>query len=84
MATSYPTFTLSEKLTPEQLDFFNTNGFIHFKNFIKPETVSSIIDASKQVEQKWIQEDIKKINGVPIKYGKDLDGSAIVLSLIHI
>jgi ectoine hydroxylase-related dioxygenase (phytanoyl-CoA dioxygenase family) len=78
MATSYPTFTLSEQLTQDQLDFFNTHGFIHFKNFIKPETVSSIIDASKQVEQKWIQEDVKKINGVPIKYGKDLDGSAIV------
>lgn len=78
MATSYPTFTLSDKLTAEQLDFFNTHGFIHFKNFIKEETVSSIIDASKQVENTWIDNDIKKINGVPIKFGKDLDGKPIV------
>lgn len=78
MATSYPTFTLSDKLTTAQLDFFNQHGFIHFKNFIEPETVSSIIEASKQVETKWINENIKKINGVPIKYGKDFDGAPIV------
>lgn len=78
MATSYPTFTLSDKLTQEQLDFFHQHGFIHFKNFIKSETVSSIIDASKEVQEKWVKQDIKKINGVPIKYGKDLDGSPIV------
>jgi len=78
MATSYPTFTLTDKLTFEQLDFFNKHGFIHFRNFIEQETVASIISASKQVETDWINRDIKKINGVPIKYGKDLDGSRIV------
>jgi len=78
MATSYPTFTLSDQLTADQKEFFHTHGFIHFKNFIKSETVSNIIDASKQVEQNWIAGAVKKINGVPIKYGKDLDGSPIV------
>lgn len=78
MATSYPTFTLSEKLTAAQIDFFNTNGFIHFKNFITPDTVSSIVDASLHVQRKWIEQGLKKVNGVPIKYGKDLDGSEIV------
>ncbi|MCZ4223134.1 phytanoyl-CoA dioxygenase family protein [Pedobacter rhodius] len=78
MATSYPTFTLSDKLTPEQLDFFNKHGFIHFKNFIEEETVSAIINASKQVEKSWISNGTKKINGVPIKFGKDLDGTPIV------
>lgn len=78
MAESYPTFTLSNKLNETQKEFFNEHGFIHFKNFIKPETVSAIIDASKQVEKTWIKDGIKKINGVPIKYGKDLDGNEIV------
>ncbi|MDY0988226.1 phytanoyl-CoA dioxygenase family protein [Flavobacterium sp. CFBP9031] len=78
MGSSYKTFTLTEQLTNEQINFFNEHGFIHFKKFINPKTVSSIIDAFKQVEQKWIENDIKKINGVPIKYGKDLDSSAIV------
>ncbi|WP_119791370.1 phytanoyl-CoA dioxygenase family protein [Flavobacterium anhuiense] len=78
MVSSYKTFTLANQLTAEQINFFNQYGFIHFKNFITSETVSSIIDASKEVEQKWIDNDLQKVNGVPIKYGKDLDGSPIV------
>ncbi|WP_443943894.1 phytanoyl-CoA dioxygenase family protein [Pedobacter sp. AW1-32] len=78
MATSYPTFTLSDQLTREQIDFFNLNGFIHFKNFITADTVSDIIRSSKTVERTWIDKEVKKVNGVPIKYGKDLDGTQIV------
>jgi hypothetical protein len=78
MVSSYKTFTLANQLTDEQINFFNQHGFIHFKNFINPETVSSIIDASNEVQQKWIDNDLQKVNGVPIKYGKDLDGSPIV------
>lgn len=71
-------FTLGDKITTEQTDFFNKNGFIHFRNFIKPETVNDIIQASVEVQQKWITDQKIKINGIPIKYGRDLDGSAIV------
>lgn len=78
MATSYPRFTLAETLTTEQKGFFNQHGFIHFKNFITPETVNSIIKASVEVQRKWLTDDVKKVNGVPIKYGRDVDGSPIV------
>ncbi|MFW0718583.1 phytanoyl-CoA dioxygenase family protein [Pedobacter sp. N23S346] len=78
MASSYPTFTLSEKLTEEQIEFFNIHGFIHFKNFITKPTVDSIIQASKEVQKDWINADVRKINGVPIKYGKDINGEKIV------
>lgn len=78
MATTYKTFTLTDALTDEQREFFHTNGFIHFKKFISPETVVSIIKASEEVQRKWIDADVKKINGVPIKYGHNLDGSPIV------
>ncbi|SMD15450.1 phytanoyl-CoA dioxygenase family protein [Pedobacter nyackensis] len=78
MGNSYIKFTLGNKITAEQKDFFNQNGFIHFKSFIKPETVNDIIKASVQVQQQWIENEKVKVNGIPIKYGKDLDGSAIV------
>lgn len=74
----YPHFTLSEKLTDEQKEFFHEHGFIHFKNFIQPNTVQSLIEASQQVQQKWLDRKLEKANGVPIKYGTDLDGSRIV------
>lgn len=78
MSNIYTTFTLSDIISPEQLEFFNENGFIHFKNFIKAETIQAIIKASKEVEQKWIRDEVKKVNGVPVKYGKDLNGETIV------
>lgn len=78
MDNSYVKFDLGTTITAEQKDFFNQNGFIHFKNFIKKETVNDIIEASQQVQQQWITNGKVKVNGIPIKYGKDLDGSAIV------
>lgn len=78
MAGLYQKFTLGDIITPEQQAFFNQHGFIHFTNFIKPETVADIIKASEQVQQKWIADQVQKVNGVPIKYGKDVDGSPIV------
>lgn len=78
MSATYPKFTLGETLSYDQKEFFNIHGFIHFKNFISPETVQSIIRASLEVQQDWLENDVKKVNGVPVKYGKDLDGSPIV------
>ena len=78
MLLSYPKFTLGPVITPEQHHFFNRNGFIHFKKFIEPETVTDIVRASEQVQQNWIASKVEKVNGIPIKYGKDLDGSSIV------
>lgn len=78
MATSYPRFSLTESLTTEQKTFFNTNGFIHFKNFITTDTVDSIIKASQEVQSNWVNNAVEKVNGVPIKYGRDLDGSPLV------
>jgi len=76
--SNYPVFNLSEQLTPEQLAFYDKNGFLHFKNFLSAETVQSIIKAMYEVQDKWIAENREKVNGVPIKYGTDVDGSKIV------
>jgi phytanoyl-CoA hydroxylase len=78
MENSYPRYTLGDTITAEQQAFFNKNGFIHFKSFIKPETVNDIVDASLKVQQQWLDDQKLKVNGIPIKYGKDLDGSPIV------
>jgi phytanoyl-CoA hydroxylase len=75
---NYPIFTLGDKLTPEQIEFFEKYGFVHFRNFVSPEGVSQIIKAIEAVQQKWVSEEVEKINGVPIKYGYDADGSKIV------
>ncbi|MVT12202.1 phytanoyl-CoA dioxygenase family protein [Chitinophaga tropicalis] len=78
MPTAYTTFTLGNSLTEEQKSFFEEHGFIHFSGFLSPDSVQEIVDASEQVQKKWIAEDVQKVNGVPVKYGKDLNGEKIV------
>ncbi len=76
--SNYPLFYLDNVLTQEQKDFFEKNGFIHFKNFISKETVSLILAESEKIQKDWIESDRKSVNGVPIKYGTDVDGKKIV------
>jgi phytanoyl-CoA hydroxylase len=76
--SEYPLFHLTEKLTEEQKNFFETYGFIHFRPFISQEMVHKILLESERVQSEWIAKDVKMINGVPIKYGFDIDGKKIV------
>lgn len=74
----YPKFTLGDKLTEEQKQFFETYGFIHFKSFVNSQTVSEMLKESERVQDRWIEEDRKMVNGVPIKFGRDVNGKRIV------
>src|SRR5438445_755174 len=74
----YPTFALGEKLDAEQVEFFDRNGFIHFSSVLSRPQVEEIISSTEKVQHRWIKEGVKKINGVPVKYGKDENGNDIV------
>ena len=78
MSKTYPKFHLKEKLSSQEIDFFHQNGFIHFKNFINQEAIQSIIKASNAVEKVLLKDEVKKVNGVPLKFGKDLNGNTII------
>jgi ectoine hydroxylase-related dioxygenase (phytanoyl-CoA dioxygenase family) len=75
---NYPLFTLGETITDEQRKFFDAYGFLHFRPFISKEMVSEILKESERVQAEWIAEDRKLVHGVPVKYGKDIDGKKIV------
>ncbi len=75
---SYTKFDFGSDFSEDQLNFFEDNGFLHFKNFIDKETVKEIINASEEVGEQWMKNDVKQVYGVPVKYGKDLDGRKIV------
>jgi ectoine hydroxylase-related dioxygenase (phytanoyl-CoA dioxygenase family) len=75
---NYPLFNLGESLTQDQKDFFEKYGFLHFKSFIDKETVNLVLRESEKIQDQWIREDVKAVNGVPIKYGTDIDGKRIV------
>ncbi|MFN7791549.1 MAG: phytanoyl-CoA dioxygenase, partial [Cyclobacteriaceae bacterium] len=74
----YPEFTLGESLTKDQIEFFEKNGFIHFKNFISKEMVDILLRDAEKIQDEWVSQGYKMINGVPIKYGTDITGKTIV------
>lgn len=74
----YKTFTSNGDLTAEQLNFFSRNGFIHFKNFLNKEEVSSLWNSVSDVHNEWITEKREKINGIPVVFGQDEHGNKIV------
>ena len=70
-------FTLADSLTQEQVDFFDKNGFIVFNNFIDGDAVQLFKDEAKRVEKDWITEGRDKVNGVPLKWGKDEEAGQV-------
>ena len=72
------TFTMGDSILAEQLAFFNKNGYIVFKNFLEKETVNLFLNEMKRVEISLVEQGIEKINGIPLKYGKDENGKTIV------
>ena len=76
--STYKKFAFQGSLTKEQTDFFQTHGFIHFERFASRETVAEIIQSTERVQQQWINSNVEKVNGIPIKYGQDENGQTIV------
>jgi len=74
-------FTLGEKLTDEQLQFFDENGAIVFRNFVPVETAKLFITEARRIEKQWIEEGREKVNGTPLKYGKDEHGNPTIQRL---
>jgi len=75
---NYPRFEFSDPLGSDPLEFFAKHGFLHFNNFISRETVSDIRAEIRTIEEKFVERQVEKINGVPIKYGTDVDGRKII------
>ncbi len=78
LSPEYPRFTLESELTAEQRAFFAKYGFLHFRAFAPLAHVQEILQATEQIQARWLAHGVEKVNGVPIKYGHDVDGSRIV------
>lgn len=74
----HQTFQFDKSLSQQQLNFFRKHGFIHFKNFIAGETVKKFIKEIEAVQAQHFRNNTKTVNGIPLKYGKDINGSDII------
>ncbi|GAB4035859.1 phytanoyl-CoA dioxygenase family protein [Spirosoma gilvum] len=69
---------IANSLTDDQFASFTKNGFLHIKNFVSRDTVQLFLQELQRIETNWIAEKVDKINGTPIKYGRDENGQLIV------
>jgi phytanoyl-CoA hydroxylase len=73
-----PEFYFSGTLTPEQEQFFDKYGIIQFKKFVDPATVALFLEETEKVQDQLLTSDTKKVNGIPLKFGTDIDGSRLI------
>jgi len=73
-----PVFHLDCSVTDEQLNFFHRYGLIQFKNFISKEKVAIFLAELKRIEAQLLKDDVRKINGIPLRIGVDVDGSPLI------
>ena len=61
------------------MKFFDRFGIIQFKNFIDKETVLLFLPGSKiLVQNDLLNSKTKKVNGIPLKFGTDIDRSRLI------
>lgn len=54
------------------------DGYLHIQGFVDAVGVANLLKAIGELEAQWIRDDVRKVNGTPIKYGHDIDGRPIV------
>src|SRR5258706_10002850 len=70
-----PQFRLDGTLTSEQVDYFETFGFIRFKGFVPKETASKLYASMLELTDDLVRKKTTEVNGVPLILGKRDDGS---------
>jgi phytanoyl-CoA hydroxylase len=71
-------FDFGSGLTREQLDYFDNHGVIQFRGFIDRATVANLLREIRAVERYLLTHGTTKVNGIPLKFGRDIDGSLLI------
>ena len=70
--------TLGDRLSEEQRAHFDRTGALHFRGFLQTQAVEAILRAIEEIQDRWVAQGVKVVNGTPIKYGSDMDGRPII------
>ena len=74
-------FTLGPTITDEQKLFLDKWGYLHFEQVATQEEVSTLLSEMKRIEAMFYEQKTKKVNGVPVFYGRQVDGSPLAQRL---
>ncbi|MFM2248685.1 MAG: hypothetical protein RL071_4760 [Pseudomonadota bacterium] len=71
-------FTLGQQITGVQAAFFAQHGFLVFGGVAQRAELDLILGELEGVQARWIAEERKKVNGIPLFVGKDPDGRPFI------
>lgn len=71
-------FTLGDEITPEQAAYLDEHGFLVFDEVLAQHEVDTAMAEVERIEKQWLAEGRKKINGVPIFFGKGPDAEPFI------
>lgn len=73
-----PVFHLNEGITTAHLNYFSQHGIIQFKGFFNSHALATIHQEIRQVQNVLLRNNVQKVNGIPLKFGADSDGSPLI------
>jgi phytanoyl-CoA hydroxylase len=71
-------FRFDTSLTSEQLDHFQKYGIIQFRAFVDRAIVGDFLKEIRAAERHLLHTRITKVNGIPLKFGRDLNGAPFI------
>lgn len=74
-------FLLDNNISFEHIEFFRKNGYLHFKKFISKSQVDTFLAELKSISDHILTNNIKKVNGVLLKFGIDGNGDKVIRRL---
>lgn len=71
-------FRLGPEITAEQSAFLDRYGFLHFRGVATEEEIEMLRSERDRLEQMWLEKQTKRINGIPLFFGRDEGGGRII------
>ncbi|WP_153796182.1 phytanoyl-CoA dioxygenase family protein [Foetidibacter luteolus] len=76
--TTQHNFQAGLQITQDQTEFFQQNGYLHFKQFLPRETVQHFLQELNNIQQLLLEKGIDTVNGIPLKFGRDGNGDTFI------
>lgn len=71
-------FRLGPVVTDDMRAFLDTYGFLHLEGALNAAEVQTLRDEQDRLEKRWIDEDTREINGIPLFFGKGRGDKTII------
>jgi phytanoyl-CoA dioxygenase PhyH len=71
-------FRLGDRVSAAEQRFFERWGFLHYEGFAAAAEVAELLAALGELDTLLVAQRRQRIRGIPIRYGRDVDGRRIV------